>query len=313
MISFIIPFCTIEKSSTLKLDEKRNQVDSAFEQTNSQLIADATDKVIKNIGKNCNQEHEIIIVDNSNTFSWYLNQEDYKNLRVIKGLQTAYEKDILNNDIIKSHSQGQVVSSMIGNLTMWVSLAFHQGIKEAKGDYIVLQHNDVYYHTDMFDMLIEDLNRYSYISVDNKKVWVSTYVNWYENKHFSKYMNTIDGASTFKRAKLSPDDGGYVKTDFGFADAYFFICKKEFFDDYDVDWKYGDTNHGATIKCLDKGLKYKHLGPYYDNPNFDTPGGLHTYQYGSVDFCTHLKGGISECKMTDLMFQEEIDEWLANL
>ena len=76
MISFIIPFCTIEKSSTLKLDEKRNQVDSAFEQTNSQLIADATDKVIKNIGKNCNQEHEIIIVDNSNTFSWYRRHRD---------------------------------------------------------------------------------------------------------------------------------------------------------------------------------------------------------------------------------------------
>ena len=168
MISFIIPFCTIEKSSTLKLDEKRNQVDSAFEQTNSQLIADATDKVIKNIDKNCNQEHEIIIVDNSNTFSWYLNQEDYKNLRVIKGLQTAYEKDILNTDIIKSHSQGQVVSSMIGNLTMWVSLAFHQGIKEAKGDYIVLQHNDTFYHNDIMDELVNKLDneKLGYISVD---------------------------------------------------------------------------------------------------------------------------------------------------
>ena len=91
------------------------------------------------------------------------------------------------------------------------------------------------------------------------------------------------------------------------------MCKKSFFDDYKIDWKYGDSNHGATIKCIEQGFDYYHIRPYYDNPNFDTPGGLHTYQYGSVDFCTHLKGGISECKMTDLMFQEEIDEWLANL
>ena len=304
MISFIIPFCTIEKSSTLKLDEKRQLIKASFQQTNSQLIAESTDRVIKNIGKHCNREYEIIVVDNSNTFEWFLNQNDYKNLRVIKGLQYRTEKDIMKSDVIKSHSQGKSVSSMIGNLTMWLSLAFHQGVKEAKGDYIVLQHNDVYYHTDVFDMLIEDLNRYAYVSVDNKKVWLSTYVNWYDNKHFSKYLGG---------KKISPEDGGYVKSEFGFADAYFFICKKEFFDDYDVDWRYGDTNHGATIKCLDKGLKYKHLGPYYDNPNFDTPSGLHTYQYGNVDFCTHLKGGISECKMTDLMFQEEIDEWLANL
>ena len=42
---------------------------------------------------------------------------------------------------------------MMGNMTMWTSLAFHQGIQSADGEYIVLQHNDLYYHNDFFDML----------------------------------------------------------------------------------------------------------------------------------------------------------------
>ena len=98
MISFIIPFCTIEKASTLKLDEKRQLIKASFQQTNSQLIAESTDKVIKNIGKHCNREHEIIVVDNSNTFEWFLNQDDYKNLRVIKGWQYRTEKDIMKSE-----------------------------------------------------------------------------------------------------------------------------------------------------------------------------------------------------------------------
>ena len=28
----------------------------------------------------------------------------------------------------------------------------------------------------------------------------------------------------------------------------FFVCKKEFFDDYIVDYGYGDTNHGALFQ-----------------------------------------------------------------
>ena len=298
MISFIMTFCTIEKSSTLQLDEKINKVDS-FEQTNSQLIIDTTHRVIQNIEKYCNQEYEIIIVDNSNTFP----KIEHDNVRVIKGLQSETEENILNSDLVKSHSSEEFVSKMLGNLTMWVSLGFNQGIKEAKGDYIVLQHNDLYYKADMFDMLIEDLNRYAYISVDNKKIWLSTYLNG------DGEVKKILGDDV----KISPFDGGYVKTEFGLADAYFFMCKKEFFDDYDVDWKYGDSNGGATIKCLEQGLKYLHLGPYYDNPNFSTTAGLHTYQYRNVGFCTHLKGGISEAKMTDLIFQREVDEWLVNL
>ena len=80
---------------------------------------------------------------------------------------------------------------------------------------------------------------------------------------FDKY---IDEEKSF-----SPHYGGILKTKkLGLADAYFFLSKKEFFDDYNVDWRYGDSNHGATMKCLEQGLKYLHLGPFYDNPNFDS-------------------------------------------
>jgi hypothetical protein len=37
VISFIIPFCTIEKASTLKLDEKRQLIKASFQQTNLQI------------------------------------------------------------------------------------------------------------------------------------------------------------------------------------------------------------------------------------------------------------------------------------
>ena len=88
----------------------------------------------------------------------------------------------------------------------------------------------------------------------------------------------------------------------GLSDAYFFLSRKKFFDDYDVDWRYGDSNHGATIKCLVNDLKYLHLGPYFDNPNFDAMKQKYynTYYYDSVEFLSHLKGGFSESKLSDV-------------
>ena len=87
--------------------------------------------------------------------------------------------------------------------------------------------------------------------------------------------------------------------------------RKEFFDDYDVDWRYGDSNHGATMKCLEQGLKYLHLGPYYDNPNFDSmePEHYNTYYYDSVEFLSHLKGGFSENKLSEIK-QENTQNFL---
>jgi len=144
-----------------------------------------------------------------------------------------------------------------------------------------------------------------YISVDNKKIWISTYLL---NKDFlDKYIKTYEAQAV----EMRPENGGYVKTKkIGFADAYFFLCKRKFFDNYNIDWYYGDTNHGATIYCLENDLKYLHLDPYYDNPNWKTEDKLHTYYYKDEPFLTHLKGGFSEGKMTLKEYSEEFDKYL---
>ena len=91
------------------------------------------------------------------------------------------------------------------------------------------------------------------------------------------------------------------------------MSKRKFFDNYNIDWYYGDTNHGATIYCLYNDLKYLHLGPYYDNPNWETEDTLHTYFYKDKPFLTHLKGGFSENKMSAKDFEEEFNEYLQEL
>ena len=165
-------------------------------------------------------------------------------------------------------------------------------------------------YKDCIDEMIEQMEEeeLEYISVDNKKIWISTYIL---NKEFlDKYIKSY----SLQPVKFLPDSGGYVKTKkLGFADAYFFLCKRKFFDIYNVDWYYGDTNHGATIYCLENDLKYLHLGPYYDNPNWETEDTLHTYFYKDGPFLTHLKGGFSENKMSSEAFEEEFNKYLKEL
>ena len=189
-------------------------------------------------------------------------------------------------------------------------MAFHLGTQEAKGEYIVLQHNDTFYHQDCIDEMIQQMEKeeLEYISVDNKKIWISTYLL---NKEFlDKYIKEYSQQPIIIR----PENGGYIKTKkVGFADAYFFLCKRKFFDNYNIDWYYGDTNHGATIYCLYNNLKYLHLGPYYDNPNWETEDTLHTYYYKDEPFLTHLKGGFSENKMSSKDFEEEFNAYLKEL
>ena len=209
-----------------------------------------------------------------------------------------------------NHNHIQNSLDNLGCLTMWVSMAFHLGTQEAKGEYIVLQHNDTFYHQDCIDEMIEHMEKeeLEYIGVDNKKIWLSTYLL---NKDFlDKYIKEY----TQQQIEIRPESGGYVKTQkVGFTDAYFFLTKRKFFDIYNVDWYYGDTNHGATMFCMYNDLKFLHLGPYYDNPNYDTPDSLHTYHYKDKPFLTHLKGGFSENKMTAKAFEAEFNDYLKGL
>ena len=295
MISFIIPFSTIEKDKFLNINE-------GFEYSDSENMIYATIKTIKNINSlKC--EKEILLVDNSHTWP----EVDLSNVRVIKGWQALPLKELEKIPEFMNHRDIQLSLDNFGNDTMWASMAFHLGVQEAKGDYVVLQHNDTFYHQDCIDEMIEQMEEeeLEYISVDNKKIWISTYLL---NKDFlDKYIKEY----SLQPVNFSPDSGGYIKTKkIGFADAYFFLCKRKFFDIYNIDWYYGDTNHGATIYCLYNDLKYLHLGPYYDNPNWETEDTLHTYYYKDEPFLTHLKGGFSENKMSSKDFEEEFNSYL---
>ena len=297
-ISFILTYCTVENDKHLLLDIKKS---GWLKQTDSDAIYQSTINVIHNINKYCRYPHEIILVDNSDTWK----PIDIDNLTVIKGLQSLTKSQLKRDPYILEHNDYKMCIleefTDINNLTMHVSLGMYYGTKHASGDYIVLQHNDFYYHGNHFKEMIKELNQnYAYISADNKKVWMGSYAGYSE-------VRKLLGEDV----KFSPFDGGYVRTEFGFADMYFFMCKKEFFDDYDIDWKYGDSNHGATLHCINNDWKYLHLRPYYDNPNFPTADETqHTYYLGDKKFGTHLKGGISENRMSNKITR---DKWLQNL
>ena len=301
MISFLVTFSTIGKDKVLNLNEKED----LWEENDSANIVYSTIKTIKNINSlKC--EKEIILVDNSHTWP----EVDLPNVRVIKGWQALPVEELEKIPEYMNHRDIQASLDNLGCLTMWVSMAFHLGTQEAKGDYIVLQHNDTFYHQDCIDEMIKQMEEeeLEYISVDNKKIWISTYLL---NKEFlDKYIKEYSSQPVVIR----PENGGYIGTKkIGFADAYFFLCKRKFFDIYNVDWYYGDTNHGATIYCLYNNLKYQHLGPYYDNPNWKTEDTLHTYYYNDEPFLTHLKGGFSENKMSSKDFEEEFNKYLQEL
>jgi hypothetical protein len=301
MISFIIPFSTIEKDKFLNLNEKKD----LWEENDSANIIYSTIKTIKNINSlKC--EKEILLVDNSHTWP----EIELPNVRVIKGWQALPLEELEKIPEYMNHKDIQNSLDNLGCLTMWVSMAFHLGVQEAKGEYVVLQHNDTFYHQDRIDEMIEQLKEeeLEYISVDNKKIWISTYLL---NKDFlDRYIKEYSQ----QPISIRPESGGYVKTKkIGFADAYFFLCKRKFFDNYNIDWYYGDTNHGATIYCLYNDLRYLHLGPYYDNPNWETEDTLHTYYYKDEPFLTHLKGGFSENKMSAKDFEEEFNSYLKVL
>ena len=268
MISFIIPFAANDG----KLDY--------WGTTDVATIVQNTVSSIKNINKIFSEDKEIILVDNTHNFPAI----DLPYLKVVKGLQGCD-----TNDTDLSAAAIKYNFTNFNNQTIWASMAFNIGLEHAKGDYVVLQHNDIVYHNNVFSKLQELLDtRCEYITVDNKKVSLSAYVS--QKDVFNNLLGDVE---------FSISDGGYVKTTkIGLADAYFFFAKKEFFDDYKVDWLYGDTNHGATIKCLQENKKFLHIGPFYDNPNFTTAGEDRTYIFRGTKFLTHLKGGFSEGKMS---------------
>lgn len=285
MVSFIIPYCTYSSKDPINL--------SLWKDTDDDKIYKATLAAINNINKVHEFQKEIIIVDNSNTFP----QVVLPNVKVVKGWQYLPVEEIK-----KQKNFDKYDIDNFNNQTMWASMAYNIGIENAKYDYIVLQHNDIYYHKSGIKDLINELEEddYEYISIDGKKINLTTYIAHKEilDKFISNY-------------KIKPFDGGYLETkDLDFADCYFFLTRKSFFEDYFVDWFWGDTNHGATLKCLENGLKYKHLGPKHDNPSYKKREKLNTYSLNYSSFITHLKGGFSEHKMSDPLYEDYYNKFM---
>ena len=291
MISIIVPFA-VKYNNDVNLHNWPNQ-DIGYYIYN-------TIQCIKNINNTLDFEKEIILVDNTNNFP----NIKMPNLKIVKGWQYLSEDELKSK---KNFNKYQIDN--FKNLSMWVSMAYNIGIENAKGDYIILQHNDIHYHSNIIPTLISTLEKDSleYISVDYKKLSISGYLG---NKEvIDNILNDIE---------IGYSEGGYVKTkELGFADCYFFLCKKEFFDDYFVDWKYGDSNHSATLKCLNENKKFLHLGPYYDNPNFETDNTTRTYYYNDKKFLTHLKGGFSENKLSykkrksHLTYTDDVEDYIT--
>ena len=145
MISFIIPFMTVERDKFLNLNE-------GFEYSDSANVIYSTIKTIKNINSlKC--EKEILLVDNSHTWP----DVDLPNVRVIKGWQALPVEELEKIPEYMNHRDIQASLDNLGCLTMWVSMAFHLGTQEAKGEYIVLQHNDTFYHQDCIDEMIQQM------------------------------------------------------------------------------------------------------------------------------------------------------------
>lgn len=269
MISFIIPFSTNDGNVHLP----------DWPETDSGHIIYNTITVIENINKKINVKKEIILVDNTHSFP----DIEMPNLRIIKGLQG------MKLGLVKSYAKEKNIPiDNFYNQTMWASMAFNYGLDFAKYEHVVLQHNDFFYLNDLLPSLVKRLEKDSlgYITCDMKKISISGYLQCTKN------FKSLISNPTF-----SHEQGGYLKTkELGFADCYFFLARKDFFKDYYVDWAFGDSNHGATIKCIQNKQGYIHMGPYYDNPNFESNPTERIYRFEGTPFGVHLKGGFSENK-----------------
>ena len=94
-----------------------------------------------------------MIIDNSHTFP----KLELPNVRVIKGWQALTREELIDIPEFWEHRDIQTSLDNFECLEMWVSLAFHLGTRHAKGEYIVLQHNDVFYHRDCMDEMIQQM------------------------------------------------------------------------------------------------------------------------------------------------------------
>jgi len=216
--------------------------------------------------------YEILIMDNEGNFP----KQDNDLIRVIPSYSSVGYLDGDRPEWLDKINISDYTNDIDMNFAKTLAMSFNHGITEAKGDYFILQHNDI---------------KYLFENYSSKKV-IKDAIELLEDKNY-EYI-TID--------KKPPKHKEYEKYEY-FADCYWFLCRKDFYTKHNiwVDWIRGDNNHLATITCKDKGLKYLHLPGYFENYEHDRSQFNNKYFFetnvGNVHvlkdrpFLLHRKGG----------------------
>ena len=235
-------------------------------------IIEGTKRTLRQIEK-INVDKEIILLDNTGDFP-----KDFKldSLQVVPSFGAWSDEKRLENIGLFSNIKDKIPTKIKDqDQNTITAVAYNHGISIAKGDYFIIQHNDIcyldkYYKT---EKLIEDVvntlekEDYEYITIDKKPVKNGIY-----------------------------KEVGY------FADCYWFLCRKDFYTKHNIwiDWKFGDNNHLATITCYQKKLKYLHLPGFYENyeqsrnlftHTIGEKGKFNIHLFNDKPFLVHAKGG----------------------
>ena len=188
-------------------------------------------------------EKEILLMDQTNDFVREGSMED---LKIIPTYQYYMEMDDMDNFNLDLHIGDRYPKTggvRKADHTLGASMAYNHGLSLSSGDYIIFQHNDTLYDfvssdkkTLFFDLVnyLEE-NDYQYLTIDKKRIKNTDYPEWNDKIEY-------------------------------YADCYWFMCKPSFYYDNKiwVDWIRGDTNHLATVYCVNNNLKFKHFPGYFE-------------------------------------------------
>lgn len=234
-------------------------------------------------------DKEIIVVDNTGDF--ILTKNDSR-VKIVEGYGIVYKKDGFLKDF------SYITDIVPGyNHTVSCSMSFNIGLKHATGDYIIMQHNDTNYLFDYYgsNKMVNDAielleyKKYEYVTVDKKP----------------------------------PKDTSPKGIEY-FADCYWFLCKKDFYEKHGiwVDWERGDTNHLATLTCVEKKLPFLHLPGFYElDSSFEGKAwrayalqkGLNSntniHYLNRKPFLEHYKGGTG---LSKVIKEQSLDESKAD-
>jgi hypothetical protein len=225
-------------------------------------------------------EKEILLMDQTNDFKRDGSMED---LQIIPSYQYYLETNNIDNfkiDLFIGDEYLDRTNIKKGDHTTGASMAYNHGLSLSSGDYIIFQHNDTYYDFDEsnketlfyeFVQYMED-NDYQYLTIDKKPI---------KNRDYREWNDKIEY----------------------YADCYWFMCKPSFYYDNKiwVDWGRGDTNHLATIFCVNNNLKFKHFPGFYEYNKEECKywwwklqegnRQVHTHIFKEKIFIYHYKGG----------------------